>query len=143
MWLSCQVCTAANLENWIRVNNRIGLWSLHDFVCVWVPHFHFLQECFKNASQILQRYLKDTFRLLQGWFNDVSRVFQGYFKVVSRMLQSLFKDVPRILQVGFNDTSISYENLYPYLNFEYKNFSAQYKEAEILIPRFSNQESKC
>ena len=38
---------------------------------------------------------------------------------------------------------ISYENLYPYINFEYKNFSERFREAKILIPRFSIPESKC
>ena len=31
MWLYCLVCTAANLENWIRVNNMIGHSTFENF----------------------------------------------------------------------------------------------------------------
>ena len=38
---------------------------------------------------------------------------------------------------------ISYENLYPYVHFEYEYFSEWLREAKILIPRCSIPESKC
>ena len=38
---------------------------------------------------------------------------------------------------------ISYDNLYPYLSFEYKNFAERFKERKILISTFWIPESIC